>query len=166
MEIDTDDGHVAQQVDRSNVDLEDVESQTLAQVFNKFFAAFRLDKFDAVVLYEFRILDLQHLLTEPDGTKKDEVGEDDLEQCGRTGNGIDDRHGDDNKEIGHLAHGHSIGAIAHDREDAKEADTDTHGGFAAQFIETEDHEEHQEENGDTREQEREVEITTMTLAII
>ena len=163
---DTQHGHIAQEVDGTYFYLLDLHTEASLEVGNELLATLWGDEFDAVVLHKLGGARLQMVLTEPYGEDHDQVGEDDLEERDIDGDRVDQCQGDDDEEIGHLAYRHSIRTIAHDGEDAEEADTHTHGRLTLQILQDEDHEEHDEEDGDGDEHKREVEVATAALTVV
>ena len=163
---DADHGHIAEEVDGADIDLDHLDAKALLEVGNELGAALRGDEFDAVVLHESRGAGLDVELAEPYCQRDDGIGEQHLEDGHIDGDGIDEREGDDDEEIGHLADGHRIRAVTHDGEDTEESDADTHGGLALQVFEYEYHEEDDEEDGHRDEHEREVEVAPATLTVI
>ena len=105
-------------------------------------------------------------LAQPYGQNHDNICQQYLEDRHIHRYGIHQREGDNNEEISHLAHWHSIGTIAHDGEDSEETDTHTHRGLALHILQHEDHEEDDKEDGNRYKHEREIEITPMALAEI
>jgi hypothetical protein len=69
----------------------------------------------------------------------------------------------DEEQIGHFSHGHGIGSVAHDAEDAEQSQSYAHRGLASVHAH---HEIDQEEDGYGHEHESEVEIVAMTLAVV
>ena len=120
----------------------------------------------AVVLDELARMNLQLLLANPYAEHHDKIGEAKLQNSYRIGQSIEHSQANQYKEIGHFPHWHGISAIAHDGENAKESDTNTHACLSLHIIEHKNHEEHDEENGYRYQHEREVEITAMTLCKI
>ena len=86
--------------------------------------------------------------------------------CGTGCQSIDHGEADYGKEIGHLAHRHGVGAVAHDAEYAEQPDSYANARFALEVVEHENHVEHQKEDGNADENEGEIEVTPVTLAEI
>jgi len=166
LEGDADHGHVAEEVDGADIDLGDLDTEALLEVGDEFRATLGGDELDAVVLYETRGARLDVELAEPHGCGDDQIGEDHLEERHIHGDGIHQREGDDDEEIGHLTDRHRIGAVTHDGEDAEESDTHTHRGLALHILEHEYHEEDDEEDGYGDEHEREVEVAAAALTVV
>ena len=64
-------------------------------------------------------------LADPHGHQEDQVGDAEFDHGHTFRNGIDERQGDNDKEISHLTDRHGVGTVPHDGEDAEESDTDT-----------------------------------------
>ena len=163
---DADHGHVAQEVDGADFNLDDLHAQALLEIGNELRTSLRRNEFDTVVLDQACRARLDMEFAKPYCHQEDRVGKEHLEEGHIDRDRIDQREGDDDKEICHLADWHGIRTITHDGEDAEESDTHTHRGLALHILEHENHEEDDEEDGHRDEHERKVEVATTALTVV
>ena len=163
---DSEHGHVSEQVNAAYVYAPDVEAEALLEVLLERIPAFGPDELNAVVLDELDVGRLQAPLAYPDGEDEEGIGQQQLNYCDGSGNGVDDRERDDDKEVGHLSDRHGVGAVAHDGEYTEETDAEADARLGLEILQDKDHEEYEEEDRYRDDHKGEVEVTSPTLGVV
>ena len=104
-----------------HIDFFDFVADALFEVGNEFGAPFGDDVFDFVVQDEFRGgVPQPHMFTNACHGDDEQIGYYQFGITDRHGQAVDDRNGDDDKQVGHFANGNGFGAIANHAENGKQ----------------------------------------------